>query len=79
VPDGEPQHYVAAADVTGRFANADSGESLPVSVGDIWTPEGFGCFARAGLARDHTRERLAGTHGKCRAAPASPRCGAAVR
>jgi large repetitive protein len=50
-----PQYYSAYATTRrtrtsrrGLPGRAASGTALPVTVGDIWTPEGFGCFA--GLA-----------------------------
>lgn len=38
-------YYSASADVTSYFASAATGTPLTVSAGDIWTPQGAGCYA----------------------------------
>ncbi len=38
-------YYSASADVTSAFAGAATGTPLLVSAGDIWTPQGAGCYA----------------------------------
>ncbi|MGV8858252.1 DUF7507 domain-containing protein [Rhodoglobus sp.] len=38
-------YYSASADVTAAFANAATGAPLTISAGDLWTPQGAGCYA----------------------------------
>ncbi|MGJ8721214.1 MAG: beta strand repeat-containing protein, partial [Salinibacterium amurskyense] len=38
-------YYSASADVTTSFAGAATGTPLTVSAGDIWAPQGAGCYA----------------------------------
>ncbi|PZU46560.1 MAG: AraC family transcriptional regulator, partial [Microbacterium sp.] len=47
VPSGNPNYYSASQDVTAIFRNAigvSNGATQTVSVGDIWVPNGAGCF-----------------------------------
>ncbi|MBH0008179.1 DUF11 domain-containing protein [Salinibacterium sp. SWN1162] len=46
-PVGTPSaiYYSASADVTNAFAGAATGTPLTVSAGDIWAPQGAGCYA----------------------------------
>ncbi|GAA3841632.1 hypothetical protein GCM10022243_05070 [Saccharothrix violaceirubra] len=44
VPNSQPQFYSAYANVTSQFAAAPTGSAQTITVGNIWTPEGFGCF-----------------------------------
>lgn len=46
---GQPGYYSALADVTSLFANAPTGSAQNVTVGNIWTPNGYGCYAGWGL------------------------------
>ncbi|CRK62069.1 internalin, putative [Alloactinosynnema sp. L-07] len=45
VPTSQPQFYAAYADVTAQFAAAPTGVAQTVTVGNVWTPTGFGCVA----------------------------------
>ncbi|OXM70967.1 hypothetical protein CF165_03485 [Amycolatopsis vastitatis] len=36
-------YYSAHADVTGQFASASTGTALDLTLGNVWTPKGFGC------------------------------------
>ncbi|GLZ37073.1 SdrD B-like domain-containing protein [Actinokineospora sp. NBRC 105648] len=45
VPASQPQFYTAYANVTARFAGATTGVPQTITLGNVWTPEGFGCFA----------------------------------
>lgn len=45
VPASQPQFYSASADVTAQFAGSTAGTPLTVSVGNVWSPQGFGCYA----------------------------------
>ncbi|WP_341953160.1 AraC family transcriptional regulator [Salinibacterium sp. TMP30] len=38
-------YYSAGSDVTSAFSGATAGSPLTVSAGNIWTPQGAGCFA----------------------------------
>ena len=46
-PTGTPSaiYYSASADVTTLFTGAATGTPLTVAAGDIWTPQGAGCYA----------------------------------
>ncbi|WP_397545114.1 beta strand repeat-containing protein, partial [Salinibacterium sp.] len=44
------QYYSASADVTSAFTGATTGSPITVSAGDIWAPQGAGCFAGWSLA-----------------------------
>ncbi|CAO1654070.1 DUF11 domain-containing protein [Salinibacterium sp. NYA9b] len=46
-PVGTPSsiYYSASADVTTAFAGAVTGTPLTVSAGDLWAPQGAGCYA----------------------------------
>ncbi|MGV8851438.1 MAG: DUF7507 domain-containing protein [Rhodoglobus sp.] len=46
-PAGTPSaiYYSASADVTNAFSGATTGTPLTVSAGDLWTPQGAGCYA----------------------------------
>ena len=45
VPNSQPQFYVAHADVTAQLSTATSGTPTTVTVGNVWTPQGFGCYS----------------------------------
>ncbi len=45
VPASQPQFYSAYADVTSRFAGVATGSPVAVTLGNVWTPQGFGCYA----------------------------------
>ncbi|MFC5290891.1 SdrD B-like domain-containing protein [Actinokineospora guangxiensis] len=45
VPSSQPQFYAAHADVTAQFQAAPTGAPLTVNVGNVWTPQGFGCYS----------------------------------
>ncbi|GLZ42916.1 SdrD B-like domain-containing protein [Actinokineospora sp. NBRC 105648] len=45
VPATQAQFYSAYANVTAQLAAATTGVSQTITVGNIWTPEGFGCYA----------------------------------
>ena len=45
VPNSQPQFYVAYADITAQLNGAPRGTPTTVTVGNVWTPQGFGCFA----------------------------------
>lgn len=42
--NNSPQYYSAYADVTDRFAAAPTGVALPVTVANVWAPQGYNCF-----------------------------------
>ncbi|EAR25952.1 transcriptional regulator, AraC family with Parallel beta-helix repeat [marine actinobacterium PHSC20C1] len=46
-PVGTPSaiYYSASADVTSAFSGAATGTPLTVSAGDLWSPQGAGCYA----------------------------------
>jgi uncharacterized repeat protein (TIGR01451 family) len=44
-PANDPQYYSASAEVTAAFTGVATGAPVPVTVADIWSPQGFGCFA----------------------------------
>ncbi|MET0323885.1 MAG: AraC family transcriptional regulator, partial [Ilumatobacteraceae bacterium] len=39
------RYYSATADVTSAFTEAGSGTALTLSAGNIWAPQGYGCYA----------------------------------
>ncbi|WP_026424185.1 SdrD B-like domain-containing protein [Actinokineospora inagensis] len=45
VGDAQAQYYTAYADVTSFMQGNLSGGSNTISIGNVWTPEGFGCFS----------------------------------
>ncbi|MFS3127546.1 SdrD B-like domain-containing protein [Nocardioides sp. Bht2] len=45
VPASQPQLYAAQATVTNQFAGIATGVPVPITVGNLWTPQGFGCYA----------------------------------
>ncbi|GAA2658384.1 conserved repeat domain-containing protein [Actinosynnema pretiosum] len=45
VPSSQPQFYSAYADVTSRFQNLPSGTANTITLGNVWTPQGFGCYS----------------------------------
>jgi len=45
VPSSQPQFYAAHADVTARFTGVATGDPQTITLGNVWTPQGFGCFA----------------------------------
>ncbi|MGJ7540819.1 DUF7507 domain-containing protein [Brevibacterium luteolum] len=44
------QYYSASADVTEQFANIPTGSAQTVSVGNLWTVQGYGCYTGWSLA-----------------------------
>ncbi|WP_018684195.1 SdrD B-like domain-containing protein [Actinokineospora enzanensis] len=44
IPNSQPQYYTAYADVTGQVQGLASGSAQTIGVGNVWTPEGFGCY-----------------------------------
>ncbi|MEU5694314.1 SdrD B-like domain-containing protein [Actinosynnema sp. NPDC020468] len=44
VPASQPQFYSAYANVTSYFQGLATGTPLSVGLGNVWTPQGFGCF-----------------------------------
>lgn len=44
VPASQPQFYSAYADVTSRFAGVTTGSPVAITVSNVWTPQGFGCY-----------------------------------
>ncbi len=47
---GNANYYSASADVTSLFSTVATGSSQTISVGNIWAPQGGGCFAGWSLA-----------------------------
>ncbi|RLK54139.1 beta strand repeat-containing protein [Actinokineospora cianjurensis] len=46
VPNSQPQFYTAYANVTAQVAaNLTTGSAQTLTVGNVWSPQGFGCFA----------------------------------
>lgn len=45
VPASQPQFYSAYATVTNQFVGAPTGSPLPITVGNVWSPQGFGCYS----------------------------------
>lgn len=45
VPASQPQFYAAHANVTSTLAAAPTGVPVDVTVGNIWSPQGFGCYS----------------------------------
>ncbi|PJJ62053.1 SdrD B-like domain-containing protein [Compostimonas suwonensis] len=45
VPASQPQFYAAYADVTSRFAGVATGSPLTLTLGNVWSPQGFGCHS----------------------------------
>lgn len=45
VPASQPQFYAAYADVTSRFAGVATGGPVELTLGNVWTPQGFGCYS----------------------------------
>ncbi|GLW80517.1 SdrD B-like domain-containing protein [Actinokineospora globicatena] len=46
VPNSQPQFYTAYANVTSQFqTNLTTGSAQTITVGNVWSPQGFGCFA----------------------------------
>lgn len=43
--NNNPQYYSGFANVTANFAGAATGVPLPVTVGNVWAPQGYNCFA----------------------------------
>ncbi|CAM3174654.1 SdrD B-like domain-containing protein [Nocardioides dubius] len=50
VPNSQPQFYAAQATVTNQFASAPTGEPLTITLGNVWSPQGFGCYSGWSLA-----------------------------
>lgn len=48
-----PQYYSGFADVTSSFTGAATGVPLPVTVGNVWAPQGYNCFAGWSLMLVH--------------------------
>lgn len=46
----QPQYYSASSDVTALFAGLTSGSAQSVTVGNVWTPQGYGCYGGWSLA-----------------------------
>lgn len=44
VVESQPQFYAAYANVTSRFAGVTTGDPVAITVGNVWTPQGFGCY-----------------------------------
>ncbi|NGY58073.1 hypothetical protein G7043_03900 [Lentzea sp. NEAU-D13] len=40
----EAQYYSASANITSLFSAAPTGSPLTVTVGNVWTPQGYNCF-----------------------------------
>lgn len=40
----EAQYYSASANITSLFSTAPTGSPLTVTVGNVWTPQGYNCF-----------------------------------
>lgn len=45
VPASQPQFYAAYANITSTLAAAPTGVPVDVTVGNIWSPQGFGCYS----------------------------------
>ncbi|GAA2993427.1 SdrD B-like domain-containing protein [Actinokineospora diospyrosa] len=46
VPNSQPQFYTAYANVTAQVsANLTTGSAQTITLGNVWSPQGFGCFA----------------------------------
>ncbi|PWD51682.1 hypothetical protein C8046_14535 [Serinibacter arcticus] len=45
VPASQPQFYAAHADVTTQLGAAPTGTPTTVTVGNVWSPQGFGCYS----------------------------------
>lgn len=45
VPASQPQFYAAHATVTSTLALAPTGVPVDITVGNVWTPQGFGCYS----------------------------------
>ncbi len=54
----QPYYYSASADVTAQLATLPTGTPQTVSVGDVWAPEGAGCYAGWTLALVYDHGRL---------------------
>ncbi|HMQ37536.1 MAG TPA: LPXTG cell wall anchor domain-containing protein [Micropruina sp.] len=48
--DNQPQYYSASSDVTELFVGLTSGSSQSVTVGNVWAPQGYGCYGGWSLA-----------------------------
>ncbi|MFT3970801.1 MAG: LPXTG cell wall anchor domain-containing protein [Micropruina sp.] len=46
----QPQYYSASRDVSALFANLPSGSSQSITVGNVWTPQGYGCYGGWSIA-----------------------------
>ncbi|MBU8579246.1 DUF11 domain-containing protein [Brevibacterium luteolum] len=44
------QYYSASADVTAQFANVPTGSAQTVTVGNLWSVQGYGCYTGWSLA-----------------------------
>ncbi|MBM7772283.1 putative repeat protein (TIGR01451 family) [Actinokineospora baliensis] len=46
VPNSQPQFYTAYANVTTQVStNLTTGSAQTITLGNVWSPQGFGCFA----------------------------------
>lgn len=45
VPASQPQFYTAYANVTSRFSGLATGAPITLTTGNVWSPQGFGCYS----------------------------------
>ncbi|GLZ30150.1 hypothetical protein Lesp02_23400 [Lentzea sp. NBRC 105346] len=50
----EAQYYSASAEITSLFSGASTGSPITVTVGNVWTPEGYNCFGGWSLTLVYT-------------------------